>query len=614
MILNCLPPYSYDIPNPALGYLKGFLQSRGISVTNIYWNLILAEELSELQDHIGDYPVFSSLSSLNTPVLYTVRHLSGAHHETTVLDQYFSPFFDQGKIPPFVDTLRTKIDDYIYQNGLYKEPLAGFTLKTYQWLLSSYVMRRLKELNPEIQIVIGGIRNDEQAHAFMKVFELADYAVWGEGEYPLVHLIQGIREGTFTEIPHLVYRDGAAIISTNKHSESCDLDSYPFADHTDYFAALKTHIHEDMRVIIPIWGSRSCPWNRCKFCVLNEEFSYRARSPENIVEELEFQSKRHGGDTFVFVDTELPGNKKRFHHLLALIVESSERRGRPYRLFAEASPIFINPDTARAMKKVCFEIVQIGFEAMTDALLKKMEKRHSFAHNIQALKLGDQHNLEIKGNFVAETPPETEEDVLESCVNLRFLRFFLRKYSIVPKYFTLYKGSPYYNEMSEHERDAYNKDPMWAEIASVLQLPEGERFEFFGFFAGRIRHYLLWNTFQRLLQFYSRAGSDYQWTEYPDCSAFKEKGSRSLSCTFSRDETDLLVFCDSITSFTQVQQHFSHLEEKELLHILEILRERGVLYYDQSLENIISVLRADKRVPGAEARTENHERKTAMRK
>jgi radical SAM superfamily enzyme YgiQ (UPF0313 family) len=596
MILNCLPPYSYDIPNPALGYLKGFLQSKGVSVTNVYWNVILAEELSRFQVHIGNYPVFSSLSSLDTPVLYAARHLMGSHHEKTVLDQYFSPFFDQGEVPPFVDLLRTKIDDYIHQKNLHKESLAGFTLKTYQWLLGSYIIKRLKELNPDIQIVVGGIRNSEQAHAFMRVFTLADYAVWGEGEYPLFHLIQGTKEGTLAEVPHLVYRDGAAIVSTKGDFESCDLDSYPFADHSDYFAALNTYIHEDIRVIIPIWGSRSCPWNRCKFCVLNEEFSYRARSPENIVEELEFQAKRHSGDTFVFVDTELPGNKKRFDHLLTLIIASSERRGRPYRLFAEASPIFISLDTARAMKKAYFEIVQIGFEAMTDALLKKMEKRHSFAHNIQALKLGDQCNLEIKGNFIAEIPSETEEDVLESCVNLEFLRFFLKKYSIVPKYFTLYKGSPYYNEMSEHERNAYTKDPMWAEIASVLQLPEGERFEFFGFFVGKIRHYLLWNTFQRLLQFYSRAESDYQWTEYPDHSVFEEKGSRSRSYTFGRDETDILIFCDSIKSFAQVQKRFSHLEKEPLSHVLEMLREKGLLYYDRSFESIISVVRADKRV------------------
>jgi radical SAM superfamily enzyme YgiQ (UPF0313 family) len=599
MILNCLPPYSFDIPNPALGYLKGFLHAKGISVTNVYWNVILLEELLTFQDYIGNYPVFSSLSSFNTPVLYAVRHLMDTHcNAKTVLDQYFSPFFTRGEISPFVDSLRTKIDDYIYHNNLHEELLAGFTLKTYQWMLGAYILRRLKEINPDIQVVLGGIRNNEQARIFMRVFSLADYAVWGEGEYPLFNLVRGIKEGVLTEVPHLVYRDDSTMISTKKDFARADLDSYPFADHTDYFEAVNTYIHEDMRVIIPIWGSRSCPWNKCKFCVLNEEFSYRARSPENIVEEIEYQFKVHGCDTYVFVDTELPGNKKRFSHLLDLLIASSEEMGHSYRLFAEASPVFVDCTTARAMKQAQFEIVQIGFEAMTDRLLKKMEKRHRFAHNIQALKLGDQYNLEIKGNFIAEIPPETEEDVLESCANLRFLRFFLKKYSIVPKYFTLYKGSPYYNEMSEKERDSYNKDPMWAEIASVCDLPEDERFEFFGFFAERIRHYLLWNTFQRLLQFYSLVESEYQWTDYGEYSVFEEKGSKSFTCTFNRDETDILVSCDSIQSFSQLQKQVSHLAEDELVHILELLKEKGLVYYDDSLETIISVVRADKRVKG----------------
>ena len=45
MILHCTPPYEQYTPNPALGYLKGFLQSQGVEVTNIYWNVILARRI-----------------------------------------------------------------------------------------------------------------------------------------------------------------------------------------------------------------------------------------------------------------------------------------------------------------------------------------------------------------------------------------------------------------------------------------------------------------------------------------------------------------------------------------------------------------------------------------
>jgi hypothetical protein len=52
-----------------------------------------------------------------------------------------------------------------------------------------------------------------------------------------------------------------------------------------------------------------------------------------------------------------------------------------------------------------------------------------------------------------------------------------------------------------------------------------------------------------------------------------------------------------------MQKHFSHLEEETLLHILESLKEKGLLYYNQSLETIISIVRAEKRVKGTKTST-----------
>ena len=43
--LHCAPPYRFDVPNAALGYLKGFLEARNIHVKNVYWNVILTPEI-----------------------------------------------------------------------------------------------------------------------------------------------------------------------------------------------------------------------------------------------------------------------------------------------------------------------------------------------------------------------------------------------------------------------------------------------------------------------------------------------------------------------------------------------------------------------------------------
>lgn len=598
MILHCTLPYRQNIPNPALGYLKGFLKMKGIHVQNIYWNLVLARTVLDMHRNLEKYTRDEGLSSIPAISLFVSKHLLTDYEiRKTTLDLLFSSIFQEREILNFVTSVKKQIDQYIQQNNLHKEPLSGFTLKTYQWPMSHYIIQRLKALNPETNIIIGGITNKEQALQFMKVFNLADFAVWGEGEYPLFHLVKALEEGNpLDEVPNLVYRDGNEIRFTSQNAEHSDLDSYPFADHSDFFAAFERYISMQMPILIPIWGSRSCPWNKCKFCVLNEEYTYRTRSPENIVAEIEYQVKRHNVDNFIFVDTELPGNKRRFKTLLNLLVKSSERRKRPYYFFAEISPVFIDSETAHLMQLAFFSSIQIGFEAMTDSLLKKMEKRHRFAHNIQALKLGNQYNLKMDGlNIIREIPTETTEDVIESCINLKFLRFLLSKYPLSPIYLMLCKGSPFYDEGTEEERKSWNSDLFWEEIAPTNLVSAPDRFELFSFSIDSPAHCQEWGIFDRVMTSYTQQNRSYTWTEYPDGSYVEERGPKILRYTFDREETDNLIFCDVIRNISELKTKFPHLSEEKLFGILSSLKEAGFLYFDTECTTIISILEASRR-------------------
>jgi len=596
MILHCTPPYRQDIPNPALGYLKGFLQSQGISVRNVYWNVVLARTILNFHRSIEKYSKETGLSSISGITLFLWRYMyTGAKESVrTPLDLVFSSVLSKEEIAGEVNTFKNEIDQYIKLSNLHKALLSGFTLKTYQWPIDFYVINRLKEMNPDTMVVIGGITNSEQAQHFLKMFTSADFAIWGEGEYPLVHLVRALKEGgSFEEVPHLVYREGDTIVATEAPSECPPLDEYPFADHSDYFTAVRRYIPSKFPVLIPVWGSRGCPWNKCKFCVLNEEYAYRVRSPENIVEEVEYQSKKYNIDSFMFVDTELPGNKKRFKTLLQLLLQSSAHRKKPYHFHAEISPVFIDEETAACMQRASFSSIQIGFEAMTDSLLQKMQKRHQFAHNIQALKLGNQYNLKIGGlNIIRGIPTETEEDVAESCTNVTFLRFLLNKYPLYPSFLSLFKGSPFYREVDELEKQHWKENPFWAEIDATGLLSEFDRFEFFGFCREPPVHYHLWDDFERVMTSYQSQRRSYEWIEYPDGSFVEERGPKTYRYTLDKNETAILIYCDSAKSFSELKKEFSHLSEDELRSTVKNLKEAGMMYYDKDLHTIISVLEA----------------------
>jgi radical SAM superfamily enzyme YgiQ (UPF0313 family) len=608
MILNCTPPYGQHISNPALAYLKGFLEFHDIEAKNVYWNLVLAEIILKLRTGMELYTENEDYRSIYAAI-YLSRQLLKSCQKETPLDTLYSIRYSREEIGEMAHKTEEYIDEYIRKNRLHEASLAGFTLKTHQWLLGYYLVSRFKTLNPSIPIVLGGIASEEQARTFMRLFTFADFAIWGEGEYPLLYLAQALEEGDVERVPNLVYRDNGKISFTHIMNETPHLDEYPFANHSDYIQAFKSHMKGDslsayMNAVgrrfgdkfpaaLTIWGSRSCPWNKCKFCALNENYTYRVRSPENIVKEIEYQSQAHGINTFIFVDTELPGNLKRFKTLLKLIMQSSATYEKKYYFCAEISPAFVDEETAKYMHLVSFNEIQVGFEAMTDTLLRKMEKRHRFAHNLQALKLGNMYGLQMIGlNIIKQIPGETKEDILESCRNVKFLRFFLSKYSLNPRSLRLEKGSPFYEEVKE-ERNEWVDSPIWTEVEPLDLVKWEERYDFFGFY--KPFQDLLWIDCENIIKFFTKQNCSYEWIEYKAGSFVEERGLRLCRYTFDRDETDLLLFCDTIKSYLEVKERFSHLSEEKLHEMLYDMREAGFIYYDEELKWIISVVEAGKR-------------------
>lgn len=604
MILHCTPPYDINIPNPALGYLKGFLKANDIWTKNVYWNIILSSDIGQFSSTTRRSPLFLRAPLPYACTMYVCRHLLMDCDQTlqqTPLDLFFSSFLSEEKIQRLLSTIKTKIDSYIQNQKLYAAPLSGFTLKTQQWPMSLYIISRLKHFNPETKILIGGLRNKAQAETFMNVFTQADFAIWGEGEYPLLSLIDALEKEEnkykFQDVPQLVYRRGETIHATLKTSNQVDLDLYPFADHSDYFKTLRK-VAPSTNVMVPIWGSRSCPWNKCRFCVLNEEYAYRTRSPESIIKEIKFQSEKHNVETFIFVDTELPGNKKRFKKLLKLLMGLSAERKEPYRFHGEISPVFIDAETAHFMRLASFESIQVGFEAVTDSLLKKMQKRHTFSHNIQALKLGKEHNVKIGFlNILRGIPTETERNILESQKNLQFLRFLFDTYTLNISHFVLYKGSIFYNEMSEEERKKWTYDQFWKEFAPLNIISDEDKFEFFGFCRER-SHHILWDDFEMAAKSYAQQKRSYRWIEYKDGSFIEEYGPDTYRYILDRDETDILIFCDSIQKIRTIKNNFPHISEKKLLKILADLKKAALIYYDQNSSSVISIVEAWKKEQG----------------
>jgi hypothetical protein len=121
IILNCAPPYTPLVPNAALGYLKGFLEAKGIRVKNVYWNLVLMRELLWFNKVLGEHSIPSGDQNVG---LFVCKHLlekDTASPNLTSLDRVFTSLFDEEEIRRVVESIKERIDSYIKKNRLHED-------------------------------------------------------------------------------------------------------------------------------------------------------------------------------------------------------------------------------------------------------------------------------------------------------------------------------------------------------------------------------------------------------------------------------------------------------------------------------------------------------------
>lgn len=130
-----------------------------------------------------------------------------------------------------------------------------------------------------------------------------DSVILGEPESPFSYLAGSSLTGEhLPRIPGLALRGVSGGCTVTKPEPIEDLDSIPFPIRTDALLRLPE---------VNILGSRGC-YGKCTFCYINTFFSrgtsWRRRSPENIIEEIDDLISRTALKDFYFTDPNFFGS------------------------------------------------------------------------------------------------------------------------------------------------------------------------------------------------------------------------------------------------------------------------------------------------------------------
>ena len=153
-----------------------------------------------------------------------------------------------------------------------------------------------------------------------------DFLVMGEGENTFAQIVSRILRGqTITDIQGIAFRDQEKIIRNPSASFIEDLDSLPFPDYSfisfDKYSQFLSYGSYTRRRSGLILTSRGCPYE-CIFChnVFGKRF--RARSPQNVFEEIRELKENHGINDFFIIDDTFNVNYQRAMDIFDLIISS----------------------------------------------------------------------------------------------------------------------------------------------------------------------------------------------------------------------------------------------------------------------------------------------------
>jgi len=409
-------PFSFSkYPSIQLGTLSALLKSQGIAVDCHHLNVRFAHKIG-----VPLYEMICEKRALFGEWLFSYL-LFRDNPKRVEYPRVFKPVFEQisrqsgqpvgyfeemaaRTAPQFLTSALTAIDW-----GRYK--LIGFTSTFDQNVASLTMAKLIKDLYPQVAIVFGGANYDgEMGLEYVRAFPFIDYVVVGEGEETFPALVRRLLAGMPDECPQgVAYRQGDRVRFRPNESLFSEFTKTGPPDYDDYYC-LQAELGDSAQGLDRILlyeGSRGCWWgekHHCTFCGLNaQSMKFRAKSPEQVTEEMRWLSHRYDTARFRLVDNiidlkyveKLFGKFAADHCDLDVFIETKSN---------------LHKSQIRTLAAGGVKCMQPGLESLSLNQLRAMDKGVTPMQNIVCLKWSFYYRVAVSWNVLLGFPGETNED------------------------------------------------------------------------------------------------------------------------------------------------------------------------------------------------------------
>ena len=318
----------------------------------------------------------------------------------------------------------------------------------------------VKKFNKDIKVFGGG------PYVTMDVHNAAndknvDYFVIGEGEITFSEIIGKILMGQlFLDEKGLAYNNKNKLILNEPRDFIEDLDILPFPDYSlisvDKYGKFISYGYNRRRQAV-MFSSRGCPY-KCIYCHNIFGKKYRARSAQNVFEEMESLYNDFNIKDFYFVDDNPNLKYQRTMDLFDLVIDSGMKINIYFANGIRGDII----DRAFIDKMVEAGVIWADFAIETASqrlqkFIKKFVNLEKIADNIHYTC---EKNIMVNCNIMAGFPSETKDEALQT---IEFLKQF--KHIIIPLFFSVkyYPNTEVYDLAIEHGIKIENIEDAYAE-------------------------------------------------------------------------------------------------------------------------------------------------------
>jgi radical SAM superfamily enzyme YgiQ (UPF0313 family) len=327
----------------------------------------------------------------------------------------------------------------------------GITSTTLTYKSATEIVKTAKEACPNSLTILGGPHVTVLDEQTLNEQPEVDIVVRGEGEQTILELVELASKSSMKDlgdVAGITFRKNGKIFQTPDRPFIQNIDELPYPafkhfDVTKYRIFGKTYL--------PVITSRGCPF-QCTFCLASRMCGrgFRARSPKNVVDELEFLRDSYEADAFSFYDDTFTFDRKRARDICA------EMKSRKVDLQWDCRTRVdrITKEDLATLRSANCQLIHFGVESGSQKMLNAMKKGTTVEQNAKAIKWAKEVGISVAISVVVGYPGETPDMLQET---LDFI------YKTRPDYVYMCVAIPYPGtELYDHLKElGWEMSPSW---------------------------------------------------------------------------------------------------------------------------------------------------------